>query len=161
MTVATVPRLVIQTISRYSCPVLFGLKMIKQLVMQGVTNFMVMDSCCVTSVPTTSPINERLTELKKVSNSNGIHFTADGHKNMSSRLTDCLKTLINKPNKPMKQITYFWRGFRSHRGSSLLRNSVGTLGWPDGSLMRGGSRESSRGGSLSRRPRGFHPYRKW
>jgi hypothetical protein len=86
-------------------------ELIKHLVSLGVTNFRVMDSCCVTSVSTTSPINERLNELKKVTNSDGIHFTADGHKNMASRVTDCLKTLINKPTKPMKQTTYFWRGF--------------------------------------------------
>jgi hypothetical protein len=102
-----------------------------------------MDSCCVTLVPTTSPINERLTELKKVSNSDGIHFTTDGHKNMASRVIDCLKMLINKPTKPIKQTTYFWRGFRSRRGLSVPRNSVGSHGWPDGSLMRGGSRGRS------------------
>jgi hypothetical protein len=33
-------------------------ELIKQLVSQGVTNFKVMDSCCVTSVPTTASINE-------------------------------------------------------------------------------------------------------
>jgi hypothetical protein len=136
-------------------------ELIKQLVSQGVTNFKVMDSCCVTSVPTTSSINEPLIELKKVSNSDGIHFAADGYKNMASRVTDSLKTMINKPSTPKKQTTYFWRGFRSRRGSTLPRNSVGTLGWPDGSPMRGVSRGRPRGGALSRRLRGFHPYRKW
>jgi hypothetical protein len=32
-------------------------ELIKQLVSQGVTNFKVMDSCCVMSVPTTASIN--------------------------------------------------------------------------------------------------------
>ncbi len=136
-------------------------ELIKQLVSQGVTNFKVMDSCCVMSVPTTASINERLIELKKVSNSNGIHFVADGYRNMASRVTDCLKTMINKPSMPKKQSTYFWRGFRSRRGSTLPRNSVGAFGWSDGNPMRGVSRGRPRGGSLSRRPRGFHPYRKW
>jgi hypothetical protein len=135
--------------------------LIKQLVSHCVTNFKVMDSCCVTSCSTTSPINERLTELKSVSNSDGIHFNADGYKNLASRTTDCLKTLLNKPSKPTKQTTNFWRGFHSRSGSSLPRNPVGTPSWLDGNLMRGGSRRRTRGGSLSRRPRVFHPYRKW
>jgi hypothetical protein len=136
-------------------------ELIKQLVSHGVTNFKVMDSCCVTSAPTTASINERLIELKNVSNSDGIHFVADGYRNMASRVTECLKTLIHKPNTPKKQSTYFWRGFRSRRGSTLPRNSVVSVDWSDGNSMRGVSRGRPRGGSLSRKPRGFHPYRKW
>jgi lysophospholipase L1-like esterase len=145
-------------------------ELIKQLVSHGVTNFKVMDSCCVTSVPTTATIGERLSELKKMSSGDGIHFTAEGYKNMASRISECLKTLIGKPAKQAKQTTYFWRGFRSRRGSSILRNSVGSHSRSDrndrsvrndGIPMRGGPRGRSWGGSLGRRPRGFRPYRKW
>ncbi len=136
-------------------------ELIKHLVSIGITNFKVMDLCCVTSASTNSSIVDRLNELKRVTNSDGIHFTADGHKNMATRVTDCLKTLIRKPTKPLKQITHFWRGFRSRRGSSLPRTSVVMPGWPGGSPIRGGAGGRSRGGSLFRKPRGFHPYQKW
>jgi hypothetical protein len=136
-------------------------ELIKQLVSHGVSNFKVMDSCCVTNVPTTAPINERLVELKNVTNSDGIHFIADGYKTMASRVTECLKTLILKPSTQKKQSTYFWRGFRSRRGSATPRNNVSSADWSDGNSMRGGSRGRHRGGLLSRRPWGFHPYRKW
>jgi lysophospholipase L1-like esterase len=136
-------------------------ELIKHLVSLGVTNFKVMDSCCVTSASTNTSITDRLNELRKVTNSDGIHFTADGHKNMATRVTDCLKTLICKPTKPLKQTTHFWRGFRSRRGSSLPRTSVGMPGWQGGGPIRGGAGGRSRGGSLFQKPRGFHPYRKW
>jgi hypothetical protein len=53
-------------------------ELIKQLVSQGITNFNVMDSCYVTSVPTTASIDLRLSELKKVSNNDGVHFVDVG-----------------------------------------------------------------------------------
>jgi hypothetical protein len=135
-------------------------ELIKQLVSLGVSNFKVMDSCCVTSVPPTAQIAERLTELKNVTSSDGIHFVTDGHKNMASRVTECLKTLLHKPSMPKKQSTYFWRGFRSRRGSFMHRN-VGAADRSDGNSARGGPRGRPRGGPLGRRPRGFHPYRRW
>jgi hypothetical protein len=116
-------------------------ELIKQLVSHGVSNFKVMDSCCVTSVPTTAPINERLIELKNVTNSDGIHFVTDGYKNMASRVTECLKTLIHKPSSPKKQSTYFWRGFRSRRGSAmpatLLVLLIGLMETPCGEYQGG------------------------
>jgi hypothetical protein len=136
-------------------------ELIKQLVSHGVSNFKVMDSCCVTTVPTTASVNERLVELKNVTNSDGIHFVADGYKTMAARVTECLKTLILKPSTQKKQSTYFWRGFRSRRGSATPRNTVSPAEWSDGNSIRGGSRGRHRGGLLSRRPWGFHPYRKW
>jgi hypothetical protein len=138
--------------------------LIKQLVSNGVSNFKVMDTCCVTSVPTTATIGERLSELKKVSSGDGIHFTAEGYQHMASHVIECLKTLIGKPTKMTKQKTYFWRGFRSRRGSSIPVATVGSHSRSvrgGGIPLRGGSRGRPRGGSSGRRPRGFHPYRKW
>jgi hypothetical protein len=135
--------------------------LIKQLVSHGVSNFKVMDSCCVTTVPTTASVSERLVELKKVTNSDGVHFVADGYKNMAARVTECLKTLILKPSTQKKQSTYFWRGFRSRKGSDIPRSTFSSVDWSDGCSFRGGSRGRQRGGLLGRRPRGFHPYRKW
>jgi hypothetical protein len=135
-------------------------ELIQQLVSQGITNFKVMDSCCVTSAPTTASIDMRLSELKKVCSNDGIHFVDAGYKNMASRVTDCLKTMMNKQSVPKKQSTYFWRGFRSRHGSSLPRNFVARSGGVEGGPARGGSRGRPRGSPLSRRPWGFHPYRR-
>jgi hypothetical protein len=141
-------------------------ELIKQLVSLGVSNFKVMDTCCVTPVATTATIGERLAELKKVSSGDGIHFTADGYKHMASRVSECLKSLAGKPAKIAKQKTYFWRGFRSRRGSSTPR-TIGAHSRGDGNTrsdgnpVRGGPRGRPWGGSSGRKPRGFHPYRKW
>ncbi len=137
--------------------------LIKQLVHNGLSNFKVMDTCCVTAVPATAKIGERLAELKEVSSGDGIHFTAEGYKHMATRISECLKTLIGKPKTP-KQKAYFWHGFRSRRGSSVAATAGGLhsrSAWNDGIPLRGGSRGRPRGGSSGRRPRGFHPYRKW
>jgi hypothetical protein len=142
-------------------------ELIKHLVSHGVSNFKVMDTCCVTSIATTATIGERLTELRKVSSGDGIHFTADGYKHMASRISECLKTLAGKPAKSAKQKTHFWRGFRSRRGSSIPGVAIGSRGRGDGitrgdgNPVRGGPRGRSWGGSSGRRLRGFHPYRKW
>jgi hypothetical protein len=61
----------------------------------------------------------------------------------------------------LKPTTHFWRGFRSWKGSSLPHSSFGTTGRLGVDPARGGSGVRSRGGSLLRKPRGFHPYRKW
>jgi hypothetical protein len=135
--------------------------LIKNLVSQGVTDFKVVDSCCVTPCSTTSNIIERLDELKNVTNSDRTHFNAAGYKNLATRTIGCLKTLVSKPKKATSQTTYFWRGFRSRHGSSLPRSLVGTPNWPPGNPVRGGPRGRTSGGPLSHRPRGFHPYRKW
>jgi hypothetical protein len=137
--------------------------LIKQLVHNGLSNFKVMDTCCVTAVPATAKIGERLAELKKVSSGDGVHFTAEGYKHMARRISECIKTLTGNP-KTTKQKSYFWRGFRSRRGSSAVANAGGLhsqSAWNDGIPLRGGSRGRPRGGSSGRRPRGFHPYRKW
>jgi hypothetical protein len=102
-----------------------------------------------------------------VSSGDGIHFTADGYKHMASRISECLKTLAGKPAKSVRQKTHFWRGFRSRRGSSFPRATIGSHSRSDGSVrsdgipVRGGPRGRPWGGSSGRRPRGFHPYRKW
>jgi hypothetical protein len=136
-------------------------ELIKHLVGLGVTNFKVMDSGCVIPAAKNMSITDRLNELRNVTTSDGIHFTADGHKNMATRVTDCLKTLFSKPTKQSKSTTHFWRGFRSRRGSSLPRSTFGTSVWQGADPSRGGTGGRSRGGSHFRKPRGFHPYRKW
>jgi hypothetical protein len=145
-------------------------ELIKHLVRLGVVNFKVMDSCCVTTCPTTANNSERLRELRGVYNSDGVHFTADGHKNLANRIIGCLKPLLATPKKKTGQSTYFWRGFRSRRGSLTPRNHVGIANWNGGSIVTSnhaasGSRGRARGGpsrgGSSSFSRGYHPYRRW
>jgi hypothetical protein len=101
------------------------------------------------------------TKRTSVCNNDGIHFTAVGYRNLASRTLGCLKSLVSNPKKKTSQTTYFWRGFRSRRGSSPPRNLAGNTSWVGGSTPRGSSRGRTRGGPLSYRSRGFHPYRNW
>ncbi len=138
--------------------------LIGHLVCLGVTNFKVMDFCCTTTCSTTANIPERLHGLRNVYTSDGVHLTTDGHKNLAKRSIECLNNLMATGTKKPSQATYFWRGFRSRRGSSLPRNHVGTkprsgTGSVGSSVMARGSRGRLRGNpSVSR---GFHPYRRW
>jgi hypothetical protein len=102
------------------------------LVRLGVVNFKVMDSCCVTACSTTANISDRLRELGGVYNSDGVHFNADGHTNLAHRTIGCLRTLLSTPKKKSNVTTFFWRGFRSRRGSLAHRNTVGKANWNGG-----------------------------
>jgi hypothetical protein len=108
-------------------------------------DFKVMDSCCTTPCETTSNIAKWITELNSVAGNDGIHFTAANYKNLANRTIGCLKTLLAAPQRISKQSTYFWRGFRSRRGSSLPRTFSGPVS-PDGSNRTcGHSRGRTRG----------------
>ncbi len=144
-------------------------ELIKHLVRLGVVNFKVMDSCCVTTCSTTANNSERLRELRGVYNSDGVHFTADGHTNLANRVIGCLRTLLLTPKKKTSQSTYFWRGFRSRRGSLAHRINVGKANWNGGGIVASNHAASgprgrvwggpSRGGS-SNSFRGYHAYRR-
>ncbi len=90
-------------------------ELIKQLVSEGITNFKVMDLCCVTNCSLTANTASRLEELKKVTASDGVHFTGTGYTNLAKRCSDCLKTLLgsmcNPKGKKAVPVTFFWRGF--------------------------------------------------
>jgi hypothetical protein len=123
----------------------------------GLTNFKVLDACCVTNCEKTANIPERLAALKETTTQDGIHFTDTGNSYLATCAINCLKNLITVPNKKAaKKGTYFWRGFRNPIGSTQPRASSGfTAGVP---------LTASRGAYSSRligRPRGYHPYKRW
>ncbi len=105
-------------------------ELIKGLVQNGVTNFKVLDVCCVTLGATTASITEKLADLQTVSASEGVHFTAFGYQNLARRTINCLKTIREEKPKSARKSTFFWRGFRSTHGS------VSQM--PRARLLRGG-----------------------
>jgi lysophospholipase L1-like esterase len=144
-------------------------ELIKHLVRLGVVNFKVMDSCCVTACSTTANISDRLKELGRVYNSDGVHFNADGHTNLAQRTIGCLRTLLSTPRKKSNATTFFWRGFRSRRGSLANKSTVGKANWTGGGNVASnhvviGSRGRAWGGSSRGKSpnnsRGYHPYRR-
>ncbi len=80
--------------------------LIKLLVHAGLTNFKVMDSCCVTDCSPTANLPDRLEGLQKVTMKDGIHFSQVGYKNMATRVLSCLGSMHGNPKKESKK-TYF------------------------------------------------------
>jgi hypothetical protein len=133
-------------------------ELIKHLVSEGLTNFKIMDSCCVTNCGLTANTASRPEELKKV---HGVHFTRIGFTNLAKRCSDCLKTLLGSMSNPKGKkavpVTFFWQGFRSVRGSLRAKPT-------SGASARGSFRGWNSGGRSGRSgfgyKRGFHPYRR-
>jgi hypothetical protein len=136
--------------------------LIGHLVRLGVTNFKVMDFCCTTTCSTTANISDRLQGLRGVYTSDGVHLTTVGHKNLAKRTIECLSSLMATEIRKSPKTTYFWRGFRSRRGSSTHRNHTGTKprNPPAGDNAAAGSSRGRTRGSPSIY-RGYHPYRRW
>jgi hypothetical protein len=74
--------------------------LIKNLIQNGLTNFKVLDSCCVTDCLPTAVIPERLKGLQKVTARDGIHFSEEGYRNLAKRADKCLKTLTSTQSQP-------------------------------------------------------------
>jgi hypothetical protein len=92
---------------------------IKHLVHSGLKDFKVLDFCCVTSCSPTANIPERLECLRRVTREDGVHFSAEGYRNLAGRAVDCLNSIMAAPRKVCKKQTYFWRGFKSPNGASV------------------------------------------
>jgi hypothetical protein len=139
-------------------------ELIKSLVQNGLTNFKVLDVCCVTLGATTASILERLTELRTVSAGDGVHFNSNGYQNLAQRTISCLRSIMTEKPKSARKHTFFWRGFRSSHGSmaaNATRSALTQRG--GGGILRGNSTSGMRGASAGRRSRSrfFHPYRRW
>jgi hypothetical protein len=129
--------------------------LIKLLVHAGLTNFKVMDSCCVTDCMPTANLPKRLEGLQKVTSKDGIHFSHDGYKNLSTRVLSCLGSMLGNTKKENKK-TYFWRGFRSPVGARSRGVLVGRPVAP-----RGNPRGGARGGRAAGQHHVFLPYKRW
>jgi hypothetical protein len=63
-------------------------------------------------IPTTN-IPEQLSELRKVTVKDGVHYVAVCHTSKAKRITSSAKKLLLEPAKPSRVTHHFWRGCRS------------------------------------------------
>ncbi len=141
--------------------VLLRNELIRHLVQSGLMNFKVLDSCCNTSCDNTASVPERLNGLRVSTSKDGVHLTPTGYLNLAGRAMQCIKRMmVEKPKTIRKQQTFFWRGFRSPRGSTWAR--AGSSSIPRDSLtLRSVIRGSARGDRHGHKPRPYHPYKRW
>ncbi len=123
--------------------------LIKILVSAGVQNFKVLDTCCTTNCATTANTKTRIAGLKQITAKDGIHYVATGYRNLALRSLSCLKTLLVSPPRTDKPRSFFWRGFKSPKGSNRI-----SVARPPPFRGRGVLRPA-RGTHLHK---GFHPY---
>jgi hypothetical protein len=71
--------------------------LIKQLVQSGLTDFKVLDSCCITECKQTADIPERIKSLRETTWQDGAHFNSEGYKHLAERATCCLKGIMTSP----------------------------------------------------------------
>jgi hypothetical protein len=129
--------------------------LIRQLVSAGLNNFRVMDVCCTTTCSVTACTDDRLKGLKSVTAKDGVHFVDAGYKNLADRCMDCLSKMLSHeshiPEKTGKLTSFFWRGFRSTRGSTRQKRSHSEMIRGARGLSAGGAR--GRAGSARGRAR--------
>ncbi len=102
--------------------VLMRNELIRHLVHSGLTDFKVLDSCSNTDCDTTASVPERIKGLRTSTATDGVHLTPKGYLTLARRATKCIKQMMAKPLKTNRRShTFFWRGFRSTRGSSWAR----------------------------------------
>jgi lysophospholipase L1-like esterase len=148
--------------------------LIRQLVSSGLTNFRVMDICCTTECPVTACTEERIKGLRSVTAKDGVHFVDAGYRNMAGRCVDCLLKMLKKaddassiqPGKSGSPTSFFWRGFRSPRGSSRFKKShvwtPGIRGTARGRAVPARGRAKTPRGQLHQSSTSnYHPYRRW
>ncbi len=112
----------------------------------------VLDSCCVTSCPTTANTLTRIEALKTVCAPDGVHFLSAGYENLVAAITSApIRMPVTSSANTCTAKIYYWRGFRSAVGS----RAVPTLN--RGSFRGGHSAKNARG---HRNPHFFHPYRR-
>jgi hypothetical protein len=86
--------------------------------------------------------------MRKVTSKDGVHFVAAGYGNLAARVTASLVAMAAAPRREPKNITHFWRGFKSDIGSMKPKVPVSVT-------VRGRGHSNLRGRRLAR---GFHPY---
>jgi hypothetical protein len=112
----------------------------------------VLDSCCVTSCPTTANTTTRMEALKTVCAPDGVHFLPAGYENLVTAITHApIRALDLAPGNDRQAKVHYWRGFRS---------AVGTCSVPSNNRcsLRGG--KSVKNDRVIRNPGFFHPYRR-
>jgi hypothetical protein len=119
--------------------------------------FRVLDSCCIADCETTSNIETRLNSLQKVNSADGVHYLAEGYRNLvKSCLAAAAVTKLRVGEHPLRpQSIHFWRGFRSPVGARCYVSPNPVRGNFRGGSFRGSNRGRNAAGS-----RHFHPYRR-
>ncbi len=136
-----------------------GLRNLLKKILSGInlSNFRVLDSCCVTDCEITSNIERRLNSLKKVTSADSVHYLANGYSNL---VKSCMVALTAAKCRGAEQAQrspslHFWRGFHSPVGAECYVNQKSVHGNFRGGSSWGTSR--GRGGHVGRL---FHPYRR-
>jgi hypothetical protein len=112
----------------------------------------VLDSCCVTSCPTTANTQTRVAALRSVCGPDGVHFLEAGYDNLVAAITSAPnKKLVSLPTKAATATSHYWRGFRSAVGA---RTAPSLNRGP----FRGGFHAKNARGH--RNPHFFHPYKR-
>jgi hypothetical protein len=135
------------------------LQFIKSLTRLQITNFRVLDSCCTTTCTSTSNTVTRISELRKVTAKDGIHFIEQGYKNLAENCVASLRTLLSSNSERArggvhKSGVFFWRGFRSPTPAGASSSS-GRGFHSRGIAARGIGRGCAWPGG---RGYGYHPY---
>ncbi len=83
--------------------------LIRSLAQKGLTNFKVMDTCCITACKNTANTTTRLSELRQVTAKDGVHFVSAGYANLAARMTTCLAAMFDVPKKVQKPCVHLER----------------------------------------------------
>ncbi len=143
----------------------------------GVNNTRVVDSCPVTKCRNTDNIAVRLSNLRDVACGDGVHYTKAGLHNLASTCIQSLNSISDRVDNsvtPSRDKTFYWRGFKSHKGASkmgaavaraALLNNQPQAGLQTGPARKTGAGHGGQGGHGSRGGRGstnrsYHPYRR-
>jgi hypothetical protein len=88
-----------------------------------IKNFLVIESCFTTSCTTISNTATRISELRKVTAKDGVHFVEAGYKALAVSCVAGLRTLLcvlaKRDTKCTTQEAFFWHSVRSPVGSSF------------------------------------------
>ncbi len=90
----------------------------------AIRNTRVFDSCPIVKGNPTDNITVRLTKLKDILSSDGVHFTREGLSNLASSYVSGLRSITARATTPpgsnTKIVCFFWRGIKSPNGASKL-----------------------------------------
>jgi hypothetical protein len=128
--------------------------LVKELVANGVSNFQVLDTCSATALPCTANTASRIQALAEITVRDGVHLKPEGYFNLARSIGTGMDSLAAPKRTPSKQKQYFWRGFKSTKGSDTMAALHGTT---NRATVRGKHHRgrSSYGGNHM-----FHPYKR-
>jgi hypothetical protein len=128
--------------------------LVKELVANGVSNFKVLDTCSATALPCTANTASRIQALAEITARDGVHLKPEGYFNLARSIGTGMDSLAAPKRNPKKQKQYFWRGFKSTKGSDTMAVPHGTTNRATvhGKHHRG---RSIHGGNYM-----FHPYKR-